>query len=362
MRDISIKPDDIKNLFSKKNNDHGIITNRILGITMQYVRGKKYSNFYQFLKYIQPVCDKDLSAYIANFEQKAKKKDLSAKEYQKDIELFNDLIQDLDPAKLPTATGKFREMQLTILAFAKEVIEDIKQNTDIKVWADGGTLLGAKRHQGFIPWDDDMDFGVIRNDYTKLIDYLKNKYVYIDTDEWIIGKSLRKNIKNLVAEYPNQIICFKHPDSFKCVKGTPEKFAILDFFSFDYYNEYHNVVTLQMYADSLKEKVKGLKYYKDVYKVQQLELNKKEDVVEDSNVINAGVDNFGLYWHTVKQNLRKSDLFPLKKLKFEDWEIDVPNNPHEYLKSIYNNYNKLPVEGIAMSNHLNTRNIKMGDK
>ena len=362
MRDVSIKLEDIKNIFNKKNNDHGVITNRILGITMRYVRGKKYSNFYQFLKYVQPSCDKDLTSYIKEFEKKSKKKNLSAKEYQKDIVRFNSVIQDLDPAKLPNATGKFRDMQLTILALAKEVISDINQNTDIQVWADGGTLLGAKRHQGFIPWDDDMDFGAIRKDYIKLIEYLKNKYIYINTDDWILGKSLRKNIKNLVEKYPNQIICFKHPDSFKCVKGTPEKFAILDFFSFDYYNDFHNVVTLQEYADTLKEKVKGLKYYKDVYQIQREELNKQQDVVEDSDVINAGIDNFGLYWHTVKHNLRKTDIFPLKKMQFEDWEINVPNNPHEYLKTIYNFYNKLPVEGIAMSNHLNTRNIKMEDK
>ena len=67
-----------------------------------------------------------------------------------------------------------KETQAILLEMAK-VVHEIASQHGIPLFMVGGTMLGAIRHKGFIPWDDDMDFGVFYQDYPRLISILNNE-------------------------------------------------------------------------------------------------------------------------------------------------------------------------------------------
>lgn len=56
-----------------------------------------------------------------------------------------------------------------------DFIANICDKYDINYWLDYGTLLGAVRHGGFIPWDDDLDIGMLRTDFNKLLEVLEDE-------------------------------------------------------------------------------------------------------------------------------------------------------------------------------------------
>ena len=333
----------IVQFFFYKNKEKGIVTKRFLGINFSYVRGKDYFPLVISAGYIAPLCDFSLNELIEDFQQKAEQKKVSAEIYKEDKKKILSIFQKFDPSSLPPATGKMREAQMQELSFMKKIIDDIEKNTGLKPFMDDGTLLGAIRHGGFIPWDDDVDFSLMRRDFEELKKYLAQKYIWIDTSDWTV-KDCGGCLKKAYEKYPNEIFVALYHDSLKVCGGNNQNKMVIDFFALDYFNESQKTDEIKQYMKKLREKIiedKTVKFSK-IFAIQNEELKKSDMIVEESNNILAGIDNFDFYNYEIRKVHLKKEIFPLKKIKFENTEFWAPNNAKEYLFAIYGEYQKLP--------------------
>lgn len=67
-----------------------------------------------------------------------------------------------------TVSARMKQVWDIQLCITRKILE-VCQKHGITIWADGGTLLGAVRHKGFIPWDDDVDLFMTRENYDRLL-------------------------------------------------------------------------------------------------------------------------------------------------------------------------------------------------
>jgi DNA-binding ferritin-like protein len=114
---------------------------------------------------------------------------------------------DFEKYKIPETTK-------IILLTMMQKIDKILTDHNIKYFVEGGSLLGAVRHKGLIPWDDDIDLGIFDKDFEKIIP-LFEKNLYDDQMQIKLQRSNKDMIKVFVSD-----LWFKNTETGKII-GTP---------------------------------------------------------------------------------------------------------------------------------------------
>ncbi len=235
--------------------------------------------------------------------------------------------------------SQLREDQKKMLGILVEFSRICEEN-NITWWLDSGTLLGAVRHGGFIPWDDDMDICVMKKDYRRLRKILcsmkSDKYVYQCLENNAdhtnpFGKLRLLQANDLDPKFapPAYMIGM---DVFSIEKTSRFASHLAKFF---YQNMQHptNHIGNRTLRHIAKRAVEVLNFgfFLPLCRLIGLINPKKQYFYE----LGSGFYNQPYYL---------DQIFPLGSVAFEGIEFPAPKDVDAYLTNLYGDWRKLPSE------------------
>lgn len=267
-----------------------------------------------------------------------------------------------------------RQIQLAELEILKKFIAFCKKH-NLTYWLYGGTALGAVRHRGFIPWDDDIDIIMPRDDYERLVKEIED------------GEKIGNNIK---AEFPEttkkpRLLIGKLYDTtirVEAANGHDSGFLWIDIMQLDGLpnkpKHYLNKLMLlrKLYLAKMRQvkkvRAKNESWLKHMAKrTKRLPLHlinynllirymlkycKKYRLKESKLASNT-------CWYNTPSKIYKTEWFNgVKKIKFEDIQANIMPGYNEYLEKRYgNDYMKIPAKKYQITHSIKAWPIEKKD-
>lgn len=234
-------------------------------------------------------------------------------------------------------------------------IDRICEKYSLTYFIIGGTLLGAVRHNGFIPWDDDLDIVMPRTDYEKFSEICKDEldnrfYLHcIENDPDYPMPMPKVKIQNTVFEQSTH------------VNSSMQKGIYVDIFPLDNANKEKSLFqSAQAVLQGSLGAIRGAKLgiynkrefspinrlaYMLLHNFSNVTLEKWQRRIQkwNKNEHSEYFVNFASGYGYRKQTIKKSVYYPVRKLEFEGKLFSAPNDYDFFLRRIYGDkYMELP--------------------
>lgn len=222
-------------------------------------------------------------------------------------------------------------------------VDNICKKNNITWWLSSGTLLGAARHHGFIPWDDDMDIVLLKEDYKKL-----EKILCDLDDEEFVFQCIKTDV-----DYVDVWGKFRHRKG--KIQARSHRYAYykwagigFDIFAMEKTNYFSAKSAAFIYRIMQK-----LTYNLNVSYIRKPLIRFIEFF--DFRIVNPilriigklnpkGEYHYVLSTGWAKHTFFLKDVFPLTTAKFEGYDLPVPKNMDSYLTNVYGDWRKIPTE------------------
>lgn len=240
------------------------------------------------------------------------------------------------------------------------MIDVLCKRNNIEYFAIAGTLLGTVRHEGFIPWDDDIDIGMMRDDYNRFLEVLKKElpkgYTYVNYE-------VNKHCPNIFTKVCKEGTTFVEEETESldiphCIfvdimpidktSPVPEK-RVKHLKQIRFYYQLFKSKSLWKVSSISNKKRKFVgKIVRPLLHVFLFAFSKQKIYKKINNLLNKynylDTDCYVFYKGLERGAVPYNWVFPLKVLKFESRSIFVPNEYEKVLNQLYGDYTILPPE------------------
>lgn len=258
------------------------------------------------------------------------------------------------------------DIQQVELSILKEVSK-ICNKLDLRYYITFGTLIGAVRHGGFIPWDDDLDIMMPRKDYDELLNYfIKNENKIYPLKAIYVWR--KRKYRYAMARITDMSTVIKY--SYYGAYTEDDMGAFIDIYPLDGMgNISSNAIKLSKKTAFIKKWIFWAHYskhtpndnkFKNLYAVileriahfigedyfqQKLIAYTKKYDYDSSKYVGC------ITWHDAIYHFERSDIDGSITLEFEGEKFRVPKKYDAFLRKIYGNYIKLPPENERCATH-----------
>lgn len=264
-----------------------------------------------------------------------------------------------DAADTAFLDGRLRQAQLKMLAML-EVVDRICHHHQLDYWLDAGTLLGAIRHQGFIPWDDDMDIAMPRASYET---FLRVAPAKLPANMWLQTAQTDPGFFNMATPLKIRDKSSRYIEKHETGDEPYVQGIFIDVFVYDALSADVKQRKRDKWLAKKLSRFIGAHYSQVVsghhagfYRLIGRFLPKAmlerrlNRIIQDNN--ERSTPFLGRGYQCVGTNcMRQEDIYPLKRARFETGEFNIPHRAEEVLSQQYGDYLTLPPENQRTMRH-----------
>jgi lipopolysaccharide cholinephosphotransferase len=228
---------------------------------------------------------------------------------------------------------KLQMRELDILLY----VDKICKENNIQYWLCAGTLLGAVRHEGFIPWDDDIDIEMSREDY------LRFEKIFKESDDYVL--QTYKNDPYYMMPYAK--VRDKHSIVREAYFSESYKYqgVFVDIFPMEYTHKFMNAITYLpiRLLSRCEVRYRNSRLCKFLSKPIKTFAYGQIWIIRGLMKLVPGKKfghTYGAWYYKVERC--KQDIFPLTTVIFEGREFPAPHDVDAYLRRQYGDYMKIP--------------------